>query len=121
MNDYLAITQALGDPTRVRALMLLADGELCVCQIVDVIGLAPATVSRHLSILQRAGLIERRKQGRWAYYRLAGRNAPAIVRQALRWTMSHLEAEKVVVRDATRRCDTRSKDPKELACCHAAN
>jgi ArsR family transcriptional regulator len=45
--------------------------ELCVCQVTEMLGVAPATVSRHMSILQNAGLVESRKDGRWVYYKLS--------------------------------------------------
>lgn len=119
MNTYLNITRALSDESRVRAIMALTAGELCVCQLIDVLGLSPATVSKHLSILQNAGLIERRKEGRWAYYRLAGRDASATVRRALKWTTEALADEAVIMADAARCCGTRKKDPQQLAACYS--
>jgi len=118
MNDYLNITRALGDENRVRAIMALTAGELCVCQLIDVLDLSPATVSKHLSILQNAGLIERRKEGRWAYYRLVGRDASPTVRRALKWTTEALADEAVIMADAARCCGTRKKDPQKLAACY---
>ena len=70
MLDVMAVTKAISDGQRVRILMLLQRGELCVCQIVEVLKLATSTVSKHLSILTAAGLVACRKDGRWAYYRL---------------------------------------------------
>jgi DNA-binding transcriptional ArsR family regulator len=119
MRDYLAITKALSDEARVRALMSLAGGELCVCQIIEVLGLAPSTVSKHMSILQHAGLVERRKDGKWHYYRLAGREAPPAVRDALRWTLKTLGAEKKITTDAQALCCIRDKDPRELTTCYS--
>lgn len=120
MRDYLAITKALSDQSRVRALVSLADGELCVCQVIELLSLSPATVSKHMTILLQAGLVERRKEGRWHYYRLAGRGAPAVVREALRWTLRSLQDEKIIARDAKAVCCVRGKDPKELAACYSA-
>jgi len=121
MQDYITITKALSDETRVRALMSLGGGELCVCQIIDLLGLSPSTVSKHMSILQQAGLVERRKEGRWHYYRLAGKDASPIIREALRWTLRSLEGEKLIVRDCKTLCCVRSKDPKELTSCYSGN
>ncbi len=70
MREFLAVTKALSDENRVRALMALAGGELCVCQLIELLGLAPSTVSKHMAVLHQAGLVETRKQGRWVYYRL---------------------------------------------------
>ncbi len=71
MQDVLDVFKALSDRNRVRALYALRAGELCVCQIIELLGLAPSTVSKHLSILRQAGLIIGRKDGRWVYYSLS--------------------------------------------------
>ena len=65
MKEVLAITNALADESRLRALMALTRGRLCVCQIADLLQLAPSTVSKHLSILRQGGLVESQKKGRW--------------------------------------------------------
>jgi ArsR family transcriptional regulator, arsenate/arsenite/antimonite-responsive transcriptional repressor len=67
------IFKALGDPTRVRLLSLIAahaDGEACVCDLTDPVGLSQPTVSHHLKQLVEAGLITREQRGKWAYYRV---------------------------------------------------
>lgn len=66
-----AALRAVGEPTRLRILKSLDAGELCVCNIVSLVGLSQPTVSRHLSILKTAGLVEERKEGRWTFYRTA--------------------------------------------------
>ncbi|MDJ0837815.1 MAG: metalloregulator ArsR/SmtB family transcription factor [Acidobacteriota bacterium] len=65
------VFKALSDGSRLRALSALQNNELCVCQIVELLGLAPSTVSKHMSILADAGLVESSKKGRWVYYRQA--------------------------------------------------
>jgi ArsR family transcriptional regulator len=90
MKAFMAITKALSDPNRVRTLLALKKGELCVCQITELFGFAPSTVSKHLSILQQAGLVESRKVERWVYYRLADKAAPVAVREALDWVHKSL-------------------------------
>jgi ArsR family transcriptional regulator len=90
MRDFLAITKALSDPNRVRMLLALRRGELCVCQITELFGLATSTVSKHLSVLNQAGLIQSRKTERWVYYRLADKSAPVAVREALDWVSKSL-------------------------------
>ena len=119
MQDYIAITKALSDETRARAVMSLAEGELCLCQIIELLGLAPSTVSKHMTLLQQAGLVKRRKEGRWHYYRLAGRDASPTVRGAIRWTLKSLENENVITADAKTLCCVREKDRKELAACYS--
>ena len=85
MRECLAIAKALGDQQRVRALMFLRRGELCLCQIIRLLKLSPSTVSKHMAILNQAGLVEARKKGRWVYYRLPGKRAHTCVVGAIRW------------------------------------
>ena len=66
-----ALFRAFADGTRLRLLCLLRGGELCVCDLVEVIGSPQPTVSRHLAYLRRAGLVRVRKEGLWSHYRLA--------------------------------------------------
>lgn len=70
MTDFIAAAKALSDPNRVRALMALRRGELCLCQIIELLAIAPSTASKHMSILKSAGLVESRKEEKWIYYRL---------------------------------------------------
>jgi ArsR family transcriptional regulator, arsenate/arsenite/antimonite-responsive transcriptional repressor len=79
VRDFEAALKAAGDPTRTRILKLLEHGELCVCQVQAVLGLAPSTVSKHLAILKSAGLVDDRREGKWIHYGLApgGRNRHA--------------------------------------------
>src|SRR3954466_443454 len=62
--------RGFADGTRLRLLYLLRDGELCVCDLVDVIGVPQPKVSRHLAYLRRAGLVVARKEGLWQHYSL---------------------------------------------------
>lgn len=63
--------RAFSDRTRLRILHMLRDGELCVCHIVDVLGVPQPKASRHLAYLRKAGLVKTRREGQWSYYRLA--------------------------------------------------
>lgn len=85
MREFMNITKALADESRIRVLFALRGGELCACQIVEFLALAGSTVSKHLSVLYQAGLVAMRKEGRWVYYSLPGGEAPAAVRSALKW------------------------------------
>lgn len=90
MREFMAITKALSDHNRVRILLALRRHELCVCQITELFDLATSTVSKHLSILQQAGLVTSRKTERWVYYRLADKTAPVTVREAVDWVHKSL-------------------------------
>lgn len=70
LDAAVAVGRALGHPARLRAVGMLGSGELCVCQVTAVLGLAPSTVSLHLKELKRAGLVAERKRGRWIYVAL---------------------------------------------------
>jgi DNA-binding transcriptional ArsR family regulator len=119
MRRFLALTRALNDQTRLRTLMALRRGELCLCQLVDLFGLAPSTVSRHLNILYEAGLIDRRKEGRWAYFRLAGRDAAPAAKRAIRWVSECLRDETEIVRDGHALRRVLERDLEELCGCYA--
>lgn len=99
LRATLRVTKALSDPQRVRIVMMLRPGELCVCQIIEVLALAPSTVSKHLSLLSAAGLVDFRKDGRWAYYRLAGGAEGALVRPVMKWLADGLKDDAVIAQD----------------------
>ncbi len=71
MRDFILIARAIYDETRGRILELLEHGELCVCELMEILQMDQSTASKHLGILHRTGLIERRKVGTWSYYRLS--------------------------------------------------
>src|SRR5258708_6734396 len=70
-NRVDTMFRAFSDRTRLRILNLLRPGELCVCDLVRVIGAPQPKVSRHLAYLRKAGLVTARKEGLWMYYELA--------------------------------------------------
>ena len=102
MREFMAVTRALADPNRVRILLALRRGELCVCQITELFGFAPSTMSKHLSILHHAGLIQSRKTERWVHYRLPDPPVPVAVRQALDWVHQSLARTTQAKADAQR-------------------
>jgi ArsR family transcriptional regulator len=71
LKDLERALKAAGDGTRLRILKMLEPGSLCVCQVVASLGLSQSTVSKHLSVLESAGLVEGERRGKWIYYRLA--------------------------------------------------
>lgn len=118
MRDFLAIAKALSDASRVRILMFLRDGELCVCQVVEMLNLAPSTVSEHMAVLHRARLVEGRKDGRWMFYRLAGEDAPEPVREALSWLESSLAGDRQALDDMKRLKVIKRTPVKDLCRCY---
>jgi len=99
MRTTIAILKATADETRARILLALSFKELCVCQITAVLDLAPSTVSKHLSILYGAELVNMRKRGKWVYYSLAGNGAPESVRELLKWVISFSMDSEEAMRD----------------------
>ncbi len=114
MRDVVSIAKALSDENRVRIVAMLDGRELCVCQVVELLELAPSTVSKHLSILKQARLIDGRKDGRWMYYRLADDDAPRAAHDALRWTLQTLKGDKRLRDDAKRLKQILEMDPEVL-------
>jgi DNA-binding transcriptional ArsR family regulator len=99
MESLLAITRALSDENRVRALLALGDQEVCICQLIELLQLAPSTVSKHMSTLKHARLVVGRKKGRWMHYRLP---AARIVRQVLTWVRQSGSEDSRIRTDAGR-------------------
>ncbi|CAN5517878.1 hypothetical protein BH10PLA1_BH10PLA1_17930 [soil metagenome] len=116
MNELLLIGSALSDQNRVRALVQLEGGEMCVCQIIELLQLSPSTVSKHMSILRQAGLVEARKDGRWMYYRLAtsrGESSVAAI-EAVKWVRRTLAGDKLVADDRRRVEAILCENPEDL-------
>ena len=68
--QFVGIMESLSDPIRINILELMMDGEICVCDIVNVTGLSQSKISYHIKILKDSGLISDRQEGRWVYYKL---------------------------------------------------
>lgn len=77
LDALVAAAKGLAHPARLRLMAMLATGELCVCQMTAVLELAPSTVSQHLSVLSRGGLVAERKEGKLVFYRLRTDGAAA--------------------------------------------
>jgi len=118
LEALLRIARALSDESRSRALLALRGGELCLCQVIELLRLAPSTVSKHMSVLREAGLIESRKEGRWHYYRSADPDAPDPVRKAIAWAVAALEGDRRIEEDERRLADLRRREREELSACY---
>ena len=103
MKQFMNITKALADESRVRLLFALKDNELCVCQLIEFLSLAPSTVSKHLSILSQADLVKSRKDGRWIYYKIpSNKDATKQIKTVLKWVFDSLSAENRIKEDKRR-------------------
>ena len=74
------IFKACADETRLRILVLLGEGQLCVCDIVDVLDMPQGKVSRHPAVLRRAGLVDDERRGTWIHYSLSAASSPLMQR-----------------------------------------
>lgn len=104
MLEFMNVTKALSDENRVRILLALSEkGELCVCHLIDLLELAPSTVSKHLFLLKNARLIIGRKDGRWMHYRLNNKpEGPPMVSKALEWVVQSISDDPVIEGDRVR-------------------
>ncbi len=114
MRVFINIARAMADRNRVRLLLALREGELCACQITELLGLAPSTVSRHLALLQQARLLSARKDGRWIFFKLASKDSPAVVREALDWVFKSLARSDEAGADRKRLAQILKLDPRDF-------
>lgn len=114
MRHMVRTTKALADENRIRIVGVLKGRELCVCQLIELLCLAPSTVSKHLSILKNARLIDSRKDGRWMYYRLADPGVPKAIKEALEWTIRSIAETDRFIQDTQRMEEILKIDPEIL-------
>jgi ubiquinone/menaquinone biosynthesis C-methylase UbiE/DNA-binding transcriptional ArsR family regulator len=100
-----AALKAAGEETRLRVLALLGEAELTVSELTDILRQSQPRISRHLKLLAEAGLVERFREGTWAFFRLAESGGGAAIARAL---LDHLDREDpVVARDRARLASVR--------------
>ena len=112
LDSAVAVARALGHPARLRTVAALRSGELCVCQITEVLKLAPSTVSAHLKELKQAGLIVERKDGRWVHI---GLTTDAEARAVVDASLGSLDSDQQLADDA-RFVDELRRLPVETLC-----
>jgi DNA-binding transcriptional ArsR family regulator len=100
MRQFVAITKTLACEKRLRIVMVLRNRQLCEGVITEMLGLAPATTSRHLWLLRQAGLVDSEKAGRCVCYRLAAASSSPVAGKTLRWLGECLALHPQVVEDA---------------------
>jgi len=97
-QSFVKVMKALSDPSRVKVIKALEVRELCVCELREVVGLAQPTVSKHLKVLEEAGLIAGRKDGQWVYYRLSPASiyAESMLESLRGWLANDSEVQKLL-------------------------
>jgi ArsR family transcriptional regulator len=100
MKEFVRVMKALSDPSRVKVLKVLQHKSMCVCEIQKALGLAQPTISKHLKILEEAGLVTSRKSGLWVNYTLADGNptpyASALLGNLRHWLQNDAEIVRMV-------------------------
>lgn len=119
MEQTVILCKALTEPIRLRILALLGEGELCVCELVEVLRMPQSTVSRHLAMLKSAGWVIERRQGVWMYYRLAEEGA-GLHRVLQHHLLEHLAGLAQVKADLERLGLLRKAGQGESACSGAS-
>lgn len=112
ISPLVDLLKTLAHPVRLRILALLREGELCVCQITEILGIPTSTASEHLTELRRASLLAERKDGRWVYYGLRPQDGLEALLGAL-WP--HLDRVDQTLQDRSTALATREV-PLEITC-----
>ncbi len=115
MDEIINIAKALSDSNRVRTVLALSKGELCVCRIIELLGLAPSTVSKHMSVLKHVGLVKSRKEEKWIYYRLPDITAQnAKIQGALEWVFNSISRDEKTDEDSENLARILTQSPEAL-------
>ena len=100
MKEFVKVMKALSDPNRVKIIKLLQQKVMCVCELQGALGIAQPSVSKHLKILEEAGLVEYRKEGLWVnYYLTDGKSSPyaaSLLGNLRHWLNEDLEVTELI-------------------------
>lgn len=114
MKEFIKVMKALSDPNRVKLLKILQSRQMCVCEIRAALGIAQPTVSKHLKILENAGLVGRKKDGLWVNYFLAD-GARSSYAASLLGNLRHWLDDDPQIRELTEK--SKGLDRKDICCC----
>lgn len=102
MRDFIKVMKALSDPNRVRIVKMLQHKLMCVCEVQEALQISQSSVSKHLKILEEAGLVDFKKDGLWVnYYLTDGRKSPyvaALMGNLRHWLEDEPEITKLIKR-----------------------
>lgn len=110
MTNPVTFARALADATRWRIVRLVMDDALCVCELADILGMPQSSVSSHVQIIRRAGLLESEKCEKWTYFRIARGHLP-LVRAIAR----HFGCEVIHPEDSAKAAERLSR--RDNSCC----
>src|SRR5512135_3442760 len=101
-RSTINVFKALSDQNRLRIVKMLAQRELCLCEVREVLGLSSSTVSKHLTVLRDAGLLLDSKDGRWVNFRLNDRTSQPFIRSLLSLIRESFDDDETISGDARR-------------------
>ena len=111
MTNIVTFSRALADPTRWRIVRLVMEDALCVCELADILEMPQSSVSSHVQVIRKAGLLESEKREKWTYFRIDPK-----YRELIGTLENFFESEDAVLKaDAARSSDRLSK--REDSCC----
>lgn len=99
MEDLVLAAKGFADPSRIRILAALYERELCVCELCDALATTQSTLSTHLQVIRRAGLVSARKEGKWMYYAIAP-DAKRLVDSLFHFFSDSLKGDATLQQDA---------------------
>jgi len=108
MRDLIKALKALSDETRLRILNLVLERECCVCEVVQALVVSQSRASRNLSLLRDAGLLQRRKEGLWAFYSISRETVPTYLLELMLAVKTALDGNQTAAKDIER---LRSAEP----------
>lgn len=121
MKSIVAFAHALADPTRWRIIQLIFNEPMCVCELADILGMPQSSVSSHVQVIRKAGLLASEKCEKWVYYRLAVNHRHLLAKIAEFFEVSPANDEllqadaKAAVKRLAERDESCCPLPKELA------
>lgn len=95
MHNPVTFCRALSDETRWRIVRLVMEHALCVCELADILGMPQSSVSSHVQIIRKAGLLESEICGKWTYFRIMGEHLPLLHAMIRRFPDSEILADDV--------------------------
>jgi len=110
MTNSVTFFRAVADETRWRIVRLVMDRALCVCELADILGMSQSSVSSHVQIIRRAGLLESETCGKWTYFRIARGHLPM-----MRSIVKHFPDPELCALDQEKSGDRLRK--RESSCC----
>ncbi len=116
MDELILFAQALADTTRWRIVRLVADEPMCVCELADILAMPQSSVSSHIQVIRKAGLLDSERREKWVYYRAAPQMKPLLAALSEHFADS-LDSDATLKRDAKR--SVKRMDERERSCCPA--